>query len=325
MVIILMIFRWPLKLRSSLNQGKMADLAFIQAQLLQDEIHRNALLNITVCEVDSDSDIPQTSNNVKLIENKIDEKEDDDSDDSDSSDDEDLNQLDQIDNHSSSSEDSEDDIICSNNNVINKDGLDEWLLSEDEININTNTLPKTKNELDEVVETPHILHINPTTEKVLLIGSIISHIQSEYTIVIQGNHIHTASMKPLNEGSYLCLVNGQIIGKVHELFGPLTAPFYTVKYNNTTTHNNTPSRNKSSNNTNTDSEIVNSMNVEGDSADDNSKLLSIINTLTIGTPIYCIETMSEFIGPNHLKKDKGTDASNLYDEEVSYDTYTYAI
>ena len=298
----------------------MADLAFIQAQLLEDEVQRNVLSNIIVCEVDSDGDIPQTSNNVKIAENIIVEKKHDDSDDSDSesSDEEDLNQLDQADNHSSSSEDSEDGIICNNNKTISKEGFDDWLLSEDEININTNTLPKTKNELDEIIETPHILHINPTTEKVLLIGSIISHIQSEYTIVIQGNHIHTASMKPLNEGSYLCLENGQIIGKVHELFGPLTAPFYTVKYNS---NNNTHNINKSSHKTNTDSEVATTMTGDGHNSDDNTKLLSILNTLTIGTPIYCIETMSEFIGPNHLKKDKGTDASNLYDEEVCYVSY----
>ena len=298
----------------------MADLAFIQAELLEDEVQRNVLSNIIVCEVDSDGDIPQTSNNVKIAENIIVEKKHDDSDDSDSesSDEEDLNQLDQADNHSSSSEDSEDGIICNNNKTISKEGLDDWLLSEDEININTNTLPKTKNELDEIIETPHILHINPTTEKVLLIGSIVSHIQSEYTIVIQGNHIHTATMKPLNEGSHLCQENGQIIGKVHELFGPLTAPFYTVKYNS---NNNTHNNNKSSHNTNTDSEVVTTMTGDGHNSDDNTKLLSILNTLTIGTPIYCIETMSEFIGPNHLKKDKGTDASNLYDEEVCYVSY----
>ena len=36
--------------------------------------------------------------------------------------------------------------------------------------------------------------------------------------------------RPLNEGSVLLLSNGLVIGMIQEMFGPLTSPFYVLKW-----------------------------------------------------------------------------------------------
>jgi rRNA processing protein Gar1 len=65
----------------------------------------------------------------------------------------------------------------------------------------------------------------PTNEDIVLIGEIVSQISTEHTLVIKS----VKTTAPLDEGSLLCLENRHPIGRVNEIFGPLSQPFYVVR------------------------------------------------------------------------------------------------
>ena len=48
----------------------------------------------------------------------------------------------------------------------------------------------------------------------------------EHTLVVQATHTDS----PLNEGSLLFFSDGSVIGKISEIFGPITTPFYIVRW-----------------------------------------------------------------------------------------------
>ena len=47
-------------------------------------------------------------------------------------------------------------------------------------------------------------------------------------VVIEANY----TLSPLNEGSLLCAENGLVLGKICEVFGPITNPFYVLRWGN---------------------------------------------------------------------------------------------
>lgn len=84
----------------------------------------------------------------------------------------------------------------------------------------------------------------------------------------------------LDQGSLLVYENREIMGAVFETFGPVSRPFYTVRF-------------KSSNDI--DEEVC-----------------------QVKSPIFYVPDYPEtrFVPTEKLKKIKGTDASNMYDEEL---------
>ena len=133
---------------------------------------------------------------------------------------------------SSSSSDSDDDFSIDDADDDSKieSGDIDWF-AEEELQFehsNEDIVLKTKHEVDEEIVLPDIEQINISKEHLVMVGTVMSKIDSETTIVIKS--IETSS--PVNEGSVLCLQNGFVIGKVQEVFGPLNLPFYIVKWSN---------------------------------------------------------------------------------------------
>ena len=49
---------------------------------------------------------------------------------------------------------------------------------------------------------------------------------NECLVVVEANY----TMSPLNEGSILCAESGLVLGKICEVFGPITNPFYVMRW-----------------------------------------------------------------------------------------------
>lgn len=88
--------------------------------------------------------------------------------------------------------------------------------------------------------------------------------------------------KPLDEGSVLCLEDRSMLGCVDEVFGPVLMPMYLVRFA---------------------------------SAD------KIPPAAAMGARVFLVTEHTTFIEPEAIK-DKGTDASNLYDEETDEVVYS---
>jgi H/ACA ribonucleoprotein complex non-core subunit NAF1 len=198
---------------------------------------------------------------------------------------------------SSSSDDDDDDV--SENGAIKA-----MANSDDEFDAPVSSaIPRTKNEIgaddiDVEVEKVELLE----DEKLDLVGTVMSVVPSEHTIVIQSITTQT----PLDEGSVLCLGDRKVIGKISELFGPLSAPFYIVKHKSSPTHSD-----------------ENSEGVE--TADENSTgkrktELAHIDDIQQGVSVFVAVQHSSYVTPHSLsiiRNIKGSDASNMWDEEVS--------
>lgn len=73
------------------------------------------------------------------------------------------------------------------------------------------------------------MDIKDNTELVC-IGEVKYRIDHECVVVIQADFTTNA----LNEGSTLCNIDGRVLGKIQEIFGPITTPYYTVRWKNPT-------------------------------------------------------------------------------------------
>lgn len=128
---------------------------------------------------------------------------------------------------SSDSSDSEEEVITKKQ--YNKQSKQiHWLTEEEGEDMATGPL-KTKNEIDEVVEPLDHSHIEiRDTADLTCIGEVMYRIDHECVVVIQADY----TTSPLNEGSIICNIDGKVLGKVQEIFGPITTPFYTVRWKN---------------------------------------------------------------------------------------------
>lgn len=86
--------------------------------------------------------------------------------------------------------------------------------------------PRTKNEIEAEIPSLDDVILKPD-DKFQPVGEVLYRIDHENTIIVQA--VSTTTV--LNEGSVLCLADGSILGRVHEVFGPITEPFYIVKWN----------------------------------------------------------------------------------------------
>ncbi|KAI3620710.1 hypothetical protein CBS9595_002677 [Malassezia furfur] len=152
------------------------------------------------------------------------------------------------------------------------------------------TPPKTKHEiLDEEVPLPPVSQLDPTDLPLLHhIGQIHSIVDNVVLIAQTEEPTEDLSQRAfdvLDSGSLLSMKDGRVIGLVYETFGSVKAPFYSVRF---------PSE---------------------DSID-----RDIINP---GVPVYYLPTSSTYVLARTIRT-KGSDASNIWDEEVGEDEAEYS-
>ena len=64
------------------------------------------------------------------------------------------------------------------------------------------------------------------TQDLVQIGKVLYRMDNECLVVVEANY----TMSPLNEGSILCAESGLVLGKICEVFGPITNPFYVMRW-----------------------------------------------------------------------------------------------
>jgi rRNA processing protein Gar1 len=150
--------------------------------------------------------------------------------DNDSDDDEIENDMeieDDVDSSSSSDSDSEDEALTAGQRKSRFGGKLTSMLTEEEDEDQAVGPPRTKNEILETVLYPDN-GVKVTAQDVLVnIGEVMYRIDHECVVVVQAKH----TTHPLNEGSVLCSDKGVVLGRIHEVFGPITTPFYVVRWN----------------------------------------------------------------------------------------------
>jgi rRNA processing protein Gar1 len=210
--------------------------------------------------------------------------------------------------------------------------------------------PRTKHEVVENLSaTDFPKAIDVGKEKMELVGEVMYRIEEENAIVVQAN---IASV-PLNEGSLLCNQNGIVLGPIHEVFGPVVTPYYIVRYrfhnndkgqlkrdnrNGQKSKNNkklispeSPSKADESNSSEPPStheetqmkispepECKTNIEVKEASNSTDKTVIDIAKIFKNKTPIFTIPDHANYLTNSVLQtlKVKGSDASNIYDEEV---------
>ncbi|KAI8880114.1 NAF1-domain-containing protein [Backusella circina FSU 941] len=183
-----------------------------------------------------------------------------------------LSSDEESDSSSSSDEDDEGDKDEGGNNNKEKMMMD---YDEDE-DIAPDGIVKTAHEIvDVVVEKPHF-EFTPNTE-VIYAGNIYQIIDNVVVIHCRPGAEHST----LDQGSLLVYQDREILGEVFETFGPVSRPYYSVRFNN----------------------------------------VSEIDTTIckVGDPIFYVPSYvkTQIVQTEELKKIKGYDASNMYDEELA--------
>lgn len=150
--------------------------------------------------------------------------------------------------------------------------------------------PKTKHEvLDEEISMPPISQLEPADLPLLHhIGKIHSIVDNVVLVAQTEEPTEDQSQRAfdvLDSGSLLSLKDGRVLGLVYETFGSVKAPFYSVRF---------PSE---------------------DSIDR--------DTINPGVPVYYLPTSSTYVLARAIRT-KGSDASNIWDEEVGEDEAEYS-
>lgn len=201
-------------------------------------------------------------------------------------------------------DDDEEDVLA--NNAFRQKLKD--LLTEEETENLPSGPPRTKHEVtdvDEVIEPlPEIPREKLMNKDIFqYIGDVLYKIDHERIIVVQA---HVDNSQPLNEGSVLVGENGELLGQIFEIFGPVTQPFYLVKYKTPNSSEDTSTKaNESENSTG------------GSSNNNESKCL--YEHFSPGSKIFTVHEYAMYLTAENLRamRVKGSDASNQYDEEVS--------
>jgi len=177
------------------------------------------------------------------------------------------------------------------------DSTDEDMLDdeveEQKANLNLKYL-KTKGELTiEDLEPVKQLNIRlDDSVKLVKMGQVISHVDDKLLVIKSIQIVDQQDQcKPLNEESILFDSNRRELGKIFEVFGPVQAPFYTIRFNSLKEIQN------------------NSLNVEN------------------GAYIYYAHDMTEYtkfiFNIDELRRTKGSDASWNNDNEPPKDYIEY--
>lgn len=171
------------------------------------------------------------------------------------------------------------------------DAVENECQSEDEtkeFNVDTLHLDESEDEVDKVIFSKNEIvdEIVPTLPETYFLSqnALIEPLGKivccvERSVVISG--FHSGEFRVLKDNSILCLENRTIIGPLFEVFGKIQNPFYRIKFNSDAEYNKF--------------------------------------TDSVGKEVYYVVDDSHFISVIDLKTDKGTDASNHDDEELSAD------
>ncbi|KAI8646298.1 Gar1/Naf1 RNA binding region-domain-containing protein [Parasitella parasitica] len=120
--------------------------------------------------------------------------------------------------------------------------------------------------------------------EIMLAGSIFQIIDSVIVIHSKPN----SEQSTLDQGSLLVYGNRQVMGEVFETFGPVARPYYSVRFN--------------------DAQEINK------------------ESAKIGQEVYFVPSYqkTQIVETEKLRRMKGTDASNVYDEEVGEDEMEFS-
>jgi rRNA processing protein Gar1 len=260
----------------------------------------------------------------------------------------DMEIQDEVDSSSSSDSDSEDETLTAGQRKSRFGGKLTSMLTEEEDEDQAVGPPRTKNEVLETVLYPDN-GVKVTAQDVLAnIGEVMYRIDHECVVVVQAKH----TTHPLNEGSVLCSDKGVVLGRIHEVFGPITTPFYIVRWNGKPQpsagegngkqqtgkgkNNNRGNNRNKSKDTKCDTVLVEaspedpsivSGTIQDTSVADSEKPAPVaevrsvqqVNELFVpGTAVFMVQSHSSFVTPGVLiqQHGKGSDASNAHDEEV---------
>ncbi|KAJ2227041.1 hypothetical protein IWW45_007197 [Coemansia sp. RSA 485] len=143
------------------------------------------------------------------------------------------------------------------------------------------SIPSTRNE----VTNPQVpaLPINQLPEPTQLHPLGIVHSIVDCSVTIKA---HTSGDKHvLDSESLVVLGDKQVLGQIFDVFGPVSQPMYSIRFN---------------------------------SAQEAKEKVSV------GVEVYFAQDWSKLVATEKLRKEKGTDASNMYDEEVSEDNMEFS-
>lgn len=201
--------------------------------------------------------------------------------------------LDQPDTHtqdSSSSDDSENEANDSDSTeeevgpVLGKHALDE----AEEPGVDDSAPPRTRHEMEEDdIPMPSISQVDTQDmPKLERIGHVHS-IVDNVVLIEQDKYAQEsdAVYDVLDSESLLCMEDGRVLGLVYETFGSVLKPMYTVRFRS---------------NTDIDHEMV-----------------------AIGRSVYFLPSNSTYVLTRSIRT-KGSDASNMWDEEVAEDEVEYS-
>ncbi|EPX72453.1 snoRNP assembly factor Naf1 [Schizosaccharomyces octosporus yFS286] len=136
------------------------------------------------------------------------------------------------------------------------------------------TPPKTVHELPEEVYERPTIELGPDSP-IEPLGNVLQVLKKE--LVIQSDVQNEELI--FDEKTVLCFEDRTIVGFIHETFGPVSSPFYVVRFTN-------------------------------------EEECASINP-SVGKRVFYVPTMANRLDPEPLKYIKGSDASNVYDEEIN--------
>ncbi|WBW71196.1 snoRNP assembly factor Naf1 [Schizosaccharomyces osmophilus] len=136
------------------------------------------------------------------------------------------------------------------------------------------TPPKTIHEMPEEVYERPTIELGPDS-LIEPLGQVLQVLKKE--LVVQSDVQNEELI--FDEKTVLCFEDKTIVGFIHETFGPVSSPFYVVRFTN-------------------------------------EEECASINPF-VGKKVFYVPTMANRLDPEPLKYIKGSDASNVYDEEIN--------
>ncbi|KAI9293510.1 hypothetical protein K502DRAFT_325299 [Neoconidiobolus thromboides FSU 785] len=220
----------------------------------------------------------------------------------------------------------EDSSIDSNNSDNDSDGLKAVDLYETPAFLNP---IKSVHEVDTIVADQLIFDLPLPKELDMTIPieylGEISNIINHNTFIVQAYKkikIDDAEVA-LDSETIVVSENRKVLGRIHETFGPVERPFYLVKFK----ENESKDKNDSNVNQEDSDSKVGNMNdkvvatdikiedIDNKEIDNSSEPIKLQHQ--IGSKVYYTEKDIKYVNVPELLKQKGIDASNFYDEEVS--------
>ncbi|KAI3636102.1 hypothetical protein MIR68_005983 [Amoeboaphelidium protococcarum] len=148
---------------------------------------------------------------------------------------------------------------------------------DDEDSPDAKFIPRTRHEVDKIEIPPLPIKQLPQNYLLYPVGQILAVVDD--TVVVQGRAMDGLSGQlPLDEGTLLAFADRTVLGLIFDTFGPITQPLYSIKFNTTADFD--------------------------------------LGRCVVGAMVYSCPDNVKPIMTEQLKQIKGSDASNLYDEEV---------